>query len=166
MAGEKRRPGRPKGATNKRSRQLGEYLGSLYGGSAAQQMAAVCMVTPAEVRKAGSVLAARVAKAQVLAEALKIKTAEAWDLMARELAALAPYTDQRQPLAIEAKGQGFAPSVVVQVESLHQAMPAEAADAEFVEVFSPAPAQVARFKSHGEGQAPDPVDLFGPQPAD
>ena len=40
----------------------------------------------------------------------------AW--LAAERAQLLPYTDQKQPLAIEQKGQGWAPSVVVQVERI------------------------------------------------
>jgi hypothetical protein len=154
--------GRPKGSKNKRPAEMAAYVGARYGGSAVQQMAAVCMVTPAEVRQAGGVLQARVQKARELADALGIKLADAWDLMAKELAALAPYTDKRQPQAIEAKGVGMSPSVVVQVEHL-ALMPA---DAEFVEVFDAAPVQVAQSKSHDEGQGFELPGLLAPPPAD
>lgn len=154
--------GRPKGSKNKRPAELAAYVGARYGGSAVQQMAALVMVTPGEVRQAGSVMAARVEKARELGAALGIKTAEAWKLISAELQALAPYTDKRQPQAIEAKGVGMSPSVVVQVEGL-ALMPA---DAEFVEVFQPAPEQVAQSKSHEEAQPAEFADLLALPPAD
>jgi len=151
MAGavEPRRRGRPKGSTNRRPAEFAGYVAARYGGTAAQQMAAVALVTPAEVRKAGGVLQARLAKARELAQALNIDLVDAWKILAAELAQLAPYTDKRQPLAVEAKGAGFAPSVVVQIEAAGgQVMPRDALDADFVEVFQAAPALVSQAKSH------------------
>lgn len=205
--------GRPKGSKNKRAGEFAAFVGARYGGSAAQQMAALVLISPAELRAAGGSMAkAQVAKAadlvehvrrvqedrdawlrQVIREELehlaretpgadrpelrqlvkgfldRVREAsagfglrEALDMLAKERAALLPYTDKRQPQAIEAKGVGMAPSVVVQVEGL-ALMPA---DAEFVEVFEPAPVQVAQSKSHGEGQGVELPGLLAPPPAD
>jgi hypothetical protein len=112
-AAEPRKRGRPKGSGNKRAKDLKGYVEARFGGSAAQQMAAACMVTPAEVRKAGSVLKARIAKADELRQAIGCTLKEAFEILSRELAALAPYTDQRQPLAVEAVGDAFRPAVIV-----------------------------------------------------
>ena len=142
-----RRPGRPKGSKNKRSAELGAYVAALYGGSAVQQMASVCMVTPAEVRRAGGVLQARLVKAAELAQHLGISKAAAWELMAKELAQLAPYTDKRQPQAIEATVDQVQPSVVFQIGG-DQVAPLMPMDAEIVEVFGPADVQVSQPKSH------------------
>lgn len=160
----RRGPGRPKGSTNRRAKELAGYVAARFGGSAAQQMAALCMVTPAEVARAGGVLQARVAKARELAEALKIPVAEAFKMLSAELAALAPYTDKRQPQAIEAKGSGWAPSVVVQVDGqVGGFMPT---DAEFVEVFDAPAALVSPSKSHGDQQGLDLAEETPPSDAD
>lgn len=198
-----RKRGRPKGATNKRAADLKGYIAARFGGSAAQQSAALCMVTPAELKRAGGSMAkAQVAKAvqlvdhvraaqdgfderlrQVVREALRelgselaggAKTREtvagfmariregsdrfglkeAMDLIAKERAALLPYTDQRQPLAIEAAGDGFRPSVVVMGAAL-----------ENVGLSPIIEGQVSRIRSHDEAQGVEPVDLFGSEPA-
>jgi hypothetical protein len=216
-APEPRRRGRPKGSTNRRSRELADYVSARFGGSAAQQAAQLALVTPAELKAAGGSMAKalvnkaldlvqhvrdaqegrdewlrRVVRqeleevaASIGGEAAELRKvvngflarvreagggfslADALELIAKERAALMPYTDKRQPLAIEAKGEGFSPSVVVQIEASAAAvMPAEAIEADFVEVFQPAAGLVARSKSHGEGQGVDPPELFPPDAAD
>ncbi len=197
--------GRPKGSTNRRAKDLQGFIAAKYGASAAQQSAALCMVTPAELKAAGGSMAkARVNKAlelvqhvrkaqegrddwlrQIVREELRGLAGELPDDVARaiersikrigeaaagfglkdalkmigdELADLLPYTDQRQPLAMEVKGEGVAPSVVVQIEGYAQAMPSEATDAEFIEVFSVGAGQVAQSKSHEGQQALEFVD--------
>jgi hypothetical protein len=157
---EPRKRGRPKGSTNKRSADLKGYVSAKFGGSAAQQMAALCMVTPAEVRKHGGVLEARVAKARELAQALDIKLAEAFQIISRELQALAPYTDQRQPLAVEQVGDGFRPAVVVM-----GAAPGQAAALDLTGEFRVVGEQVSQPKSHEQGQVPDLLELLPPEPS-
>lgn len=156
--------GRPKGSTNKRAKDLAGYVAAKFGGSAAQQMAAACMVTPKEILAAGGVLQARVAKARELAEAIGCKLPEAFAILSRELAALAPYTDKRQPLAVDVTGPGLAPSVVFQLGQVGgQAMPT---DAEFVELFGPAEALVSQAMSHEESEAAEFVDVPEPPATD
>ena len=203
-----RKRGRPKGSTNKRSKDLKGFIDARFGGSAAQQSAAMCMVTPAELKAAGGSMAkAQVGKAldlvehvrraqdglderlrQVVREVLKdladelgeakgrelqrlvtgaigrIKEAgsgfglaQALKLITDERAALMPYTDQKQPLAVEAVGDTWRPSVVV-MGSPGAAPPMVATDVDFVEVFEGASDQVSPTKSHDEGQG---VDLQG-----
>lgn len=57
----KRGKGRPKGSMGKRAKDVREYIAAKFGGSAAQQSASFCMITPAELRAAGNSMA----KAQV-----------------------------------------------------------------------------------------------------
>jgi hypothetical protein len=158
---ERRKPGRPKGSTGKKAKDLKGYIEARFGGSAAQQMAAACMVTPAEVRRAGSVLAARVAKAQELKDALGGTTTlkEAWDLLSKELAALAPYTDQRQPLAIEQVGDGFRPAVVFMGAAPVGGQGAPTDIAGEFRVIAP---EVSSPKSHEGDQALDLPGLLPP----
>ncbi|ODT88122.1 hypothetical protein [Phenylobacterium sp. SCN 70-31] len=88
---------------------------------------------------------------------------DALKILGDERAALLPYTDQRQPQAVEVKGEGFAPSVVVQVES-GAAAPrrVNGADAEIIEQFGAGPALVAHVKSHDDPQDTENPDLFAP----
>lgn len=207
VAPPKRGKGRPKGALNKRAKDFQGFIAAKYGGSAAQQMAAVCMVTPAEVKAAGSVFGARVRKAeqlvamvreadqgrdgqlrQVLREELESLAAEmaeadakalrrlvngflgrvreaasgftvrdALKLMDDQQAALLPYTDKRQPLAIEAEGDGFRPHVVVlggTGQAVGEAMAAlPESDTEIIGEFVDVTPQVSRPKSHDEQQS-------------
>lgn len=159
----KRGRGRPKGSTNRRAKDLKGYVEQRFGGSAAQQMAAVCMVTPKEVREAGGVFEARLVKAAELAVQLKCSVKEAWDLISKELAALAPYTDQRQPLAIELPGER-PPAVVFMGQApvaLAQGSPTDiAGDFRIIEP------EVSRMKSHDEGQATELLGLSPPPAAD
>lgn len=181
-----RKRGRPKGSTNKRPAELKGYITTRYGGSAAQQSAALCMVTPGELKRAGGSMAkAQVSKAVELVEHVRqaqdgfderlrelvrlelgdlaaglaagdrvrelvngflhriregssrFGLREAMDLIAKERAALLPYTDQRQPMAVEAIGDGFRPAVVV---------------VEKTEVFPFIEGQVSQVRSHDMGQ--------------
>lgn len=203
-----RRRGRPPGATNKRSKDLAGYFAATFGASAAQQSAALCMVTRGELRAAGGSMAqAMVSKAADLVELVRRAQAgrdetfretireeferllldvrevtgrelrqamdvalkrvreagggfslrEAMELLSKERAALLPYTDKRQPLAIDVAGEGLAPSVVFQLGQVGgQAMPT---DAEFVELFGPAEALVSQPMSHDDSEAAEFVDV-------
>lgn len=89
---------------------------------------------------------------------------EALDLIGKERAALLPYTDQRQPLAVDVTGMERAPSVVVMGMADAQGvatMPIENAD-----VFEGAYEVVSQPKSHEGQQALEFVDEPGRQPAD
>jgi hypothetical protein len=192
--------GRPKGSTNKRAADLKGYIAAKFGGSAAQQAAALCMVTPAELKRAGGSMAkAQVNKAldlvhhvrqaqvglddhvrAIVREELeavlglydnatatakrelvngfirRVKDSgsgftlkEALDLIGKERAALLPYTDQRQPLAVEAIGDGFRPSVVVMGASV-----------ENVGLSPVIEGQVSHVRSHDDGQALERLELF------
>lgn len=216
LAGGEKRRGRPPGSKNRRAKDLKGFIDGRYGGSAAQQSAAVCMVTPGELKAAGGSMAkAQVSKALDLvhhvrdakdrlddelqamvtfalelllatydhADTAKARRAlvdgfidrvqhlggefglaQAMKMIADERAALLPYTDQRQPLAIEASGAGFQPSVVFMAAApgQHQVE----GDADIAGEFRVLDAQVSPLKSHGEGQALEPADLFAPEPTD
>jgi hypothetical protein len=161
-----RKRGRPKGSGNRRAKDLKGIIDARYGGSAAQQSAQMCMVTPAELKAAGGSMAkAQVNKAldlvkhvreaqdrrdealralvreelHAMAEVLddedrdgmklraqvslfikRVREAsssfglrEALDLITKERANLLPYTDMRQPLAVDVTSKGHAPSVVI-----------------------------------------------------
>lgn len=85
---------------------------------------------------------------------------EALKILSDERANLLPYTDQRQPLAIETKG-AMAPSVVIMDAGL-----SHGASVEKAEVLEGAFTEVAQSKSHDDGQAVEPPQLFGPAAAD
>lgn len=215
-----RRRGRPKGSTNKRAKDLQGFIAAKYGASAAQQSAAVCMVTPAELRQAGGSMAkAQVNKAldlvghvrsaqagldealrQVVREELaelvagmegakardlqRLVTgflgrvreaqpfglAQAMKLITDERAALLPYTDKRQPLAIEAEGDGFRPHVVVlggAGQAVGEAMAAlPEGDTEIIGEFVDVTPQVSRPKSHDEQQSLALQGFEPPEPTD
>lgn len=204
--GEARKRGRPKGSTNRRAKDLKGFIDGRYGASAAQQSAAVCMVTPAELKAAGGSMArAQVEKAldlvrhvreakdrldgelrdlvrQAVAElakgSIEVKAfidriehlggsfglPQAMKMLADERAALLPYTDQRQPLAVDVTGKGMAPSVVL----MGAAPMADlgAMGVEKAEVFEGIFTEVSPPKSHGEGQALEQLQFLGPEPAD
>lgn len=215
-APEPRKRGRPKGSTNRRAADLKGYISARFGGSAAQQAAQLCMVTPAELKAAGGSMArATVAKAQDLVNHVRqaqgglddrlrelvraevefllldvregatakeiraglaqaVKRAvdgsggfglrEALKLLADERAALLPYTDQKQPLAVDLTGKGMAPSVVLMNAGAVSDVPA--LPVENTEVFEGVYEVVSPGKSHVEGQAADSADLFGAPAAD
>lgn len=118
---EKRRRGRPPGSKNRRAAQLAKLNDAVYGGTAAQQLAAFVMVTPLELAQAkGDMVRARVRKAVNLVEVWKEETgekitpADAMMLLTAGLKELLPYTDQRQAPREAPKGEGKAlPTVVV-----------------------------------------------------
>jgi hypothetical protein len=65
------RRGRPPGSKNKRAGDLVGFLDAKCGGTAALQLAQGCMVTVAEVKAAGSLQAAELAKARRMVEAFE-----------------------------------------------------------------------------------------------
>lgn len=92
---------------------------------------------------------------------------DALAMLAKARTDLLPYTDQRQPLAVEAKGAGFAPSVVVQIEGAGgPTMPRDAIDTDFVEVFTAAPGLVSQVKSHVGQQVLDLAEELDARAAD
>lgn len=68
--------GRPKGSRNKRAADLVGFLDAKCGGTAALQLAQGCMVTTAEVKAAGSLQAAELAKARRMVEAFEAERAK------------------------------------------------------------------------------------------
>lgn len=89
---------------------------------------------------------------------------QAMKLLADERAALLPYTDQRQPLAVEAVGDGFRPAVVVM-----GGMDAPAqlgSPTEIAGEFRVLGAQVAQSKSHEDSQALELPGLLPPRATD
>lgn len=211
---EPRKRGRPKGSGNRRARDLKGFIDAKYGGSAAQQSAALCLVTPAELKTAGGSMAkAQVNKAldlvghvrkaqegrdgwlrQVVRDALeelagdlpaegaelralvggfikRVKEGtsgfglrEALELITRERGQLLPYTDMRQPLAVELAGKGLAPSVVVM--GAGPVAPLGLASVEKAEVFEGVFSEVSPLKSHADGQGLDLPGLLAPPPTD
>lgn len=78
----RRRPGRPKGSTNKRTSDLREYIALKFDGlTPGQQLAEAFMVTDRERRDAGGLLPALAKKASQLALDLGCKKAEAFKLI-------------------------------------------------------------------------------------
>lgn len=213
IAAAKRR-GRPPGSGNKRAKDLQGFIAAKYGASAAQQSAALCMITPGELKAAGGSMAkAQVAKAldlvgyvrraqdgldEQLRELVRLAVrdladelanggevrdlvkgflarvkegtagfglVQAMKMIADERAALLPYTDQKQPLAVDLSGKmQVGPAVVFQLGAgAAQAMPV---DAEFTEVFEVAEGQVSQSMSHDESQAPELPGLLPAPPTD
>lgn len=208
-----RKRGRPKGSTNRRARDLKGLIDAKYGSSAAQQLAQLALVTPAELKAAGGSMAkAIVAKAADLVEHVRRAQAtrdehlretirleferlllDVRDVTAKELRAaldqclkrireagggmtlaqalgmmadarrdLLPYTDQKQPLAIDATVNQDRPSVIL----MGAAPVADLATmaVENTEVFEGVYTEVSPSKSHGEQQA---IEFAGePPPAD
>lgn len=198
--------GRPKGAKGKRTLAIEAFTAAVYGGSAAQQSAAGCMVTRAELVAAGGDMAkAQVEKARrlvvevraaqglldqalraVVLEALedladrrghadaaqlralvtgfigRVKAAggdftigQALKLQGDERQALLPYTDRKQPIAVDLAGSG--PAVVIMAQD-GPAYAAAATDADFIEVFEGESELVSQVKSH---DAPQTLALPG-----
>lgn len=198
-----RKRGRPKGSTNRRAKDLKGLLDARYGGSAAQQSAALCMISPRELKAAGGSMAkAQVAKAldlvdhvrqaqaglddqvrAVVREALadlaegmheakaaelrrlvggfigRVKEAtsgfslaQALKLLGDERAALLPYTDQKQPLAVQVEGMAGPSVVVMHADPVNLPMLSEVTDADFIEVLPTDRGQVSQQKSHDDQQ--------------
>lgn len=198
-----RKRGRPKGATNRRARDLKGYIEAAYGASAAQQSASLCMVTRSELKTAGGSMAkAQVNKAlalvdhvrraqdglderlrQLVLDALRelateagaakgaelrglvttfihrvkeagsgFGLAQALKLITDERAALMPYTDQKQPLAVEQVGDGWRPSVVIEMQGGAPGALAQMVDVDIIDVFEAEVEQVSHTRSHDEAQ--------------
>lgn len=164
VAAAARRPGRPKGSTNRRNADLHAYLVAEYRGlTPGQQLAAVGLATDREVRLAkplakelglDPVTAALITKARKLADRLGCKPAEAWALMATARADLMPYVHQRRPQAVDltSKGEQIRPVIM----GLPMTAPALASDGDVLtgeykqlqRLNDMTPAQVAQPKSH------------------
>lgn len=158
---EPRRRGRPPGSKNKRAKDLAAFIGQAYGGSAALQAAKLCLVTPAELKAAGgSMAAAQVLKAAELVErvrqvaadrrwTVKFGMVDALAMLAKERAALMPYTDQRQPIALDVTARRDEPSVI-----LVGAEPAKiSSGVENIGVFEGVFTEVSQSGSHETQQA-------------
>ena len=104
--------------------ELGKYIAAVYDGlTPGQQSAAVCMVTPRELKRAkGDLVLAMVGKARDLAMALECSPAEAWVLMAKERMELMAYVHQRQPQALPIAAETQLPSVFVVPDGLDAPM--------------------------------------------
>lgn len=159
--------GRPKGAKNKRTLAVEKFTSAVYGGSAATQSAAFCMVTREELIEAGGDMArARIRKAKRLCDLVKeesgglqtLTIGQALKLIADELDALKPYTDQKRPQKVELETDG--PAVVIMAPDLVDlAAPIlPGGDADFVEVFEGQAVEVSQAKSH---DGPQPLALPG-----
>lgn len=124
------RRGRPKGSTNKRSGDLQAILVHTYGGrTPGQQLAQVCMVTPAEVRKAKgrarelgltAELMAMIEKAERLAQAMgwpgQQGVKDAWAMMYKAYGELLPYVHQRLAPKEAEKGAQQLPMILMDPE--------------------------------------------------
>ena len=116
-----RRRGRPRGSRNRSSLDLARYVEAQYGGmTPGQQSAAICLVTPKDLKAAkrraaelgivdhglGDMHLAMVVKATVIARAIGCETKEAWLLLQKEREGLMPYVHAKQaPAAPKAEGQ-------------------------------------------------------------
>lgn len=114
-----RRRGRPPGARNKRSIDLARYVEAQFGGmTPGQQAAALCLVSPKDLRQAKAkaadlqgrgllgahlpgdpMMLAMVVKAAELALAIGCDKRDAWLLLQKEREGLMPYVHQRQAQA-------------------------------------------------------------------
>ena len=150
-----RRRGRPPGARNKGSVQLGKYIEAHFGGmTPGQQAAQVCMVTPRDLREAKAdakalhlvwvdmnpLMLAMVVKAKKLAQAIGCETKEAWLLLSKEREALMAYVHQKQAPAAPAKTTdlGVVYMIPEDVEQLQiPSGPVEDDAVEFIEEMEP-----------------------------
>lgn len=116
VAEERRRPGRPKGSTNRRSGDLRAYIEAQYDGrTPAMAGALVALVTSKELKAAkNDMVLALVTKAKRLAILLDVKPADAWELMAKERRELMPYLHQRlTAVEVEAPGGVALPMIIL-----------------------------------------------------
>lgn len=131
--------GRPPGARNKGSLQLGKYLEARFGGmTPGQQAAEIAMATPKDLKRASAMAKelglvdlgldamtlALVVKAEQLARALGCTRTEAWELLRRERAELYKYVHQAQPPAKESTAAPPATVFLVPEGEAHQALAA------------------------------------------
>lgn len=136
-----------------------KFTAAVYGGSAVMQSAAFAMVTREELMAAGGDMArARVRKAKALRDLVFEETGEkiglglALKLIADELDALKPYTDQKLAQKVDLKTDG--PAVVIMAPD-GPALPIPTlpgGDADFIEVLQGQAVEVSRSKSHDEPQ--------------
>ncbi|HEY1447994.1 MAG TPA: hypothetical protein VGF33_05620 [Caulobacteraceae bacterium] len=166
------RRGRPKGATNLRSRDLGRYIEAMYGGmTPGQQAAAVALISPADVEAAPEaardlglvdlgldpVTLAMAVKAKRLAKALGCEAFEAWALMAKERDGLMRYVHQVQPPAKD--GANRPPATVYVIpegevrDAAYGALPDDSQDPDFPELFGPEETGFSREGSHDDEKA-------------
>lgn len=153
QATAQRRRGRPPGVKNKRSLDLGRYIEAMFGGSTpGQQSAQLCLVTPADLKRAKAearelqvidvdlapLTLAMVVKAKKLARAIGCTSTEAWLLLAKERAELMAYVHQKQPQAAAAP-KGAAATVFMVPEHEQQQLEVGAPDTliDFVEETGP-----------------------------
>lgn len=155
---QRRGRGRPKGSGNRRSADLARYIEAAYGGQTpGQQSAAVCLVTPGDLKKAkalarelqipidglSGVMVALVVKARQLAKALDCKYAEAWVLMAKERVDLMAYIHQKLPPKADPSDAAALPQVFLipgeaPPQAAYDAMGEDQAAIELIEDFQPA----------------------------
>lgn len=165
---EPRRRGRPKGAANRRSADLHDYLVAHYRGlTPGQQLAAVGLVSDREVSRAKAeakrrgldpVTWALVVKARALAKAMQCKPAEAWAMMAGARADLMPYVHQKRPQAVDLTSDGERIRPVIM--GLPMVAPVVRFGGDVIEGESEqlqrlndmTPREVSSAKSHGEAE--------------
>lgn len=112
----RRGPGRPKGSGNRRTEDLRKYVGAMYGGmTPGQQLAAVAMVTPKELREAGGDMTlAMAAKAKRLARILDVKPADAWGMLQGSMKELMSYLHPKMAqLDVTSGGKSLAAPLLV-----------------------------------------------------
>lgn len=168
-----RRRGRPPGARNRRSLDLARYVEAQFGGmTPGQQAAALCLVTPKDLRNAKArarelqglarlgahmpadpMMLAMTVKAVELSMAIGCTTMEAWRLLQVERAELMPYVHQRQAQADTKSAAQPATVFMVPEGDASRAPALDLGDddaIEFVDDFGGAPGQVSQPKSHGD----------------
>jgi hypothetical protein len=169
---QRRGAGRPPGARNRRSLDLGRYIEAMFGGmTPGQQAAAVALVSPADVEGAADaarelglidlglepVTLAMAVKAKRLAKALGCEAFEAWALMAKERDGLMKYVHQVQPQARDASTRPPATVFLIPEGAAHEAeanalaqLPDDDQDPDFIDLFENAEPGFSREGSHDE----------------
>lgn len=105
VAGPASGPGRRAGSVNKRSGDLAKIIGAKWGRTPGEQMAAVTLLTDAELAAHdGNWIKAMTWRAKSLAYELGCTPMEAWQEMRMMMQALMPYVHQQQPKAITLTG--------------------------------------------------------------
>ena len=148
-----RRPGRPKGSSNKRSTDLARWIEHEFAGrTPGQQSAELALVRPKDLKTARAdakelrivdldlplPMLALVVRAEKLARGLGCSRAEAWALMVRERAELMAYVHQKQPAAAP-KDAAQLPTVFLIPEGVAQQDLVEMGDADEIEVIEHSP---------------------------
>lgn len=162
--------GRPPGARNRRSQDLGRYIEATFGGmTPGQQSAQLALVTPKDLRRAKAdakdlsivdtgmdlLQLAMVVKATRLARALGCDRFDAYTMMAGERVKLMEYVHQKQPAA-KPKDAGQVPTVFLIPEGeasntpLLQLDDGDEETIEILEDFSGDDDKVSPPRSHGD----------------